>query len=490
MMTNETGKRDPRRKKTWLRVISLVLVFALLSSVVVTQFDSISSFLGGIAEGDPLSRIYSILQGEIDQPETYDDYYQLATIAIGRGEYEVAMGHLDTCLELADEQDTAQMADLWFKIGSVYMLMEAEDDALKSFDKVLEYDETYAQALIFRAQIYINRQNYPDAAADLEAYLTYVPEEISVYSTLAQIREALGEYAAARDCYARMYEMDPEEDLYLLNSLRCSLQAGEYDEAIAGFDAYLSENAEQTEVENAPGASAEPVEQESASSEPTEQEALRASAYFLRGASKMQIALFDEAVSDYRAAVALGYDVASCYEQMVACYFSMEDYESAASAGKELLAMNVAPAAGDAFYQRMGVAAMQLENYEEAVELLTKSVELNPDLNGNYYYRGVCLMALEKQQEAIDDLTKSIEQEFLTQFCYYNRGVCYVQLLDYESALDDMEKTLSAGDDASLKDAATNILWQLAQYYENQAAVQTEVEPILEDVESIPEATE
>ena len=112
MMTNETGKRDPRRKKTWLRVISLVLVFALLSSVVVTQFDSISSFLGGIAEGDPLSRIYSILQGEIDQPETYDDYYQLATIAIGRGEYEVAMGHLDTCLELADEQDTAQMADL------------------------------------------------------------------------------------------------------------------------------------------------------------------------------------------------------------------------------------------------------------------------------------------------------------------------------------------------------------------------------------------
>jgi len=89
-------------------------------------------------------------------------------------------------------------------------------------------------------------------------------------------------------------------------------------------------------------------------------------------------------------------------------------------------------------------------------------------LIGNAYYRGVSLLALERQQEAIEDFTRSIEQGYLVQFCYYNRGVCHVQLLDYESALDDMEATLTSGDEKSLKDAATNILWQLAQYYENQ----------------------
>ena len=84
------------------------------------------------------------------------------------------------------------------------------------------------------------------------------------------------------------------------------------------------------------------------------------------------------------------------------------------------------------------------------------------------------LLALERQQEAIEDFTRSIEQGYLVQFCYYNRGVCHVQLLDYASALDDMEKTLTSGDEQSLKDAATNILWQLAQYYENQKLQQNQ----------------
>ena len=46
-----------------------------------------------------------------------------------------------------------------------------------------------------------------------------------------------------------------------------------------------------------------------------------------------------------------------------------------------------------------------------------------------------------------------------------------MQLLDYESVLSDMEMTLTCGDEQSLKDAATDILWQLAQYYENQKAM-------------------
>lgn len=53
----------------------------------------------------------------------------------------------------------------------------------------------------------------------------------------------------------------------------------------------------------------------------------------------------------------------------------------------------------------------------------------------------------------------------------YNRGVCYIQLLEYERVLNDMEMTLTSGDEQSLQDAATDILWQLAQYYENQKAM-------------------
>ena len=101
---------------------------------------------------------------------------------------------------------------------------------------------------------------------------------------------------------------------------------------------------------------------------------------------------------------------------------------------------------------------------------------MGPELIGSYYYRGVSLLSLERYEEAVEDFTRSIEQGYLTQFCYYNRGVCYVQLLDYDSALDDMEMTLTSGDEQTLKDAATNILWQLAQYYETLRLQETDAQ--------------
>jgi len=56
------------KKKPILRIVSLALVITLLCSVVATQFDEISRFVSVIAEDDPLSRIYSILQQGISEP--------------------------------------------------------------------------------------------------------------------------------------------------------------------------------------------------------------------------------------------------------------------------------------------------------------------------------------------------------------------------------------------------------------------------------------
>jgi tetratricopeptide (TPR) repeat protein len=114
---------------------------------------------------------------------------------------------------------------------------------------------------------------------------------------------------------------------------------------------------------------------------------------------------------------------------------------------------------------------MQTARYEEAVESLTQSIERNAGLAGSYYYRGVSLLSLEKYDEAIADFTASIEIGFLPQYCYYNRGVCYIQKVEYDEALNDFEKTLTEGDDPDLIQGAKDILWQLAAYYENQAAL-------------------
>ncbi|NLF27969.1 MAG: tetratricopeptide repeat protein [Clostridiales bacterium] len=470
------------KKKPVLRIVSLVLVITLLCSVVATQFDEISRFVSVIAEDDPLSRIYSLLQQGISEPQTYDDYYQLASIAIGKGEYEQALEHLEKCVGLAEEGDTAALSDLSLKKASLYMLMKDYDSALPALESALSLDPASSQALLLRAQIELDRGEFLPAARDMERYLELAPEDSALRATLAQVYEQLGRFVDAAGCYEAIYARNPNDASYRLNALRCLFLAGNYEEALAGFDLYLGDSTEPTSVQPTEVGEEIPVETESGNAERGAEpevaepvkDPLKATAHFLRAACKTQLGRYAEAVLDFESAIVYGHDAAQCLEQLVTSHYAQENFETAIEAGERLLALDNASTALDTLYQRLGVAAMSLERYGEAVDYLTKSIEANPDLIGNAYYRGVSLLALERQQEAIPDFTRSIEQGYLVQFCYYNRGVCHVQLLDYASALDDMEKTLTSGDEQSLKDAATNILWQLAQYYENQKLQQNQ----------------
>ena len=458
------------KNKPWRRAVAWILSVTLLSTILFTQFEAISGFASVLAEGgDPLSRIYALLQDEISDPESYDDYYQLASIAIGKGEFETALNHLDQCMTLAAEDDHAALADLWLKKASIYMLKNDAESALSALTSVLQYDPASTQALLLKAQVELDRQDYRGAARDLESYLKLMPNDVSTRSSLALIYEKLERFEDAAACYDSIFALSPEDDSARLNALRSLFLSGNYEKALEGFETYLEEKKSALPTE---GDTTVPVKDE-----------LLATACFLKAACLMQLTRYDEATVAYAEAIETGYNEAVCLEQMVTCQYASEDYQGAIESGEKLLQLESTPVAEDALYQRMGVAAMSLEQYDKAIDYLTKSMECNASLTGNHYYRGVSLLAQKRYQEAVEDFTLSIEEDFLTQFCYYNRGVCYVQLLDYESVLSDMEMTLTSGDEESLKKAATDILWQLAQYYENQKAMS----PADIDAESISE---
>lgn len=514
---------SPRRKGLLLRTLALMLAVGLTVTMLLSDLPRALLQREGYAESsksdasESLDRIYSILQGSLTNPTTYDDYYQLASISIGKGDYAKAMEELDKCLELADKADPAAFADVWTKKGSLYALQNKYDKAISSLGKALNYDPKAQQALLLRAQIYIEQNKYDKAIGDLEEYVKTMPDDASTLTTLAQLYEATGSYEKARGCYEQLYAKDPTDGTQRLNSLRCAFLLKKYKDALTGLDEYLggetraagiattepaasiNQNAaagttEQTEVEDTAGAVEEPgadatkapvetpadesgdgigATETVATAVPSagDANALPAQAdyaHYLRALCHMQFSQFDLAVTDLTDALSLGYDEALCFEQMTACDYALGKHEQVLEYGEKLIALNKSATALDVLYQRMGVSAMTLEKTEEAVGYLAKSLELNAALAGSHYYRGLCLLTLKKYEDAIKDFTASIEQNFLVQFCYYNRGVCYVQLSDYDNALTDMDKTLSTGDDQSLKDAATKVLWQLAQYYENE----------------------
>lgn len=424
-------------KPTPRRVFSAILAISLAAALLLTGNGITQALQVAFSEGDPLQRIFSILEDATGDPQTVADFEQLANIAISQEDYDLAIEHIQAALAL-EEEDTAIRAALYTKLGSVYALQLDYDAAQEALTHALAITPEDAQALILRAQVGIEQGAYAQAVQDLEGYLAQAEDDAGVWTVMAQLYEAIGEYEKARESYAKAYAIDDSAVHNVLNSARNEYLLGNYAAAIEGYDAYL------TMDEDADG-----------------------TVHFLRGVARMQLAEYEPAIGDLQTALDRGYaERALTYEQLSICYYALERYEDVLTIGKEAVAQPSEQITYDALYQRMGVSAMTLERYDEGDEYLTQSIDINADLEGSYYYRGVCRLALEQYEDAAEDFTASIGQGFLPQFCYYNRGVCYVQLGDYENALNDMEQTLLAEEgDESLNEAAKDILWQIAQYY-------------------------
>ena len=426
-----------------LRMSALFLAVVMIWQIV---SPSMLRVIGALAEeGSALSRIYGILSENTDEPTTAQDYYELANISIGQRAYDKALGELEEARKLAGEEDKALLAELHLKSASVYVIMAQKDQAKMHLDEAIGLDDKHAQARMLRAQLAIENGENAAAAEDLKVYVEVAPEDQAMRLTLAQLQESINDFAGAKLQYDALYEAQKDQ-AHRLNALRCQFLAGEYDKALDSFEKFIANQKQDSPY--------------------------RSIAAFLRAACLMQLERFTEAAKGFADAEKYGYDAATCYDQMIACYFESENYAKVVESGEKLIKLETTILSPASFYQKMGASLVQLEKYEEALDYLGKSMEADPDLVGNAYYRGVAQLALKRYEEAAADFSKSIEQGFLTQFCYYNRGVCYVQLLDYDKAIEDMGMTLSSGADEALIEAAKNILWQLAAYYESVEAAE------------------
>lgn len=460
-----------------MRCGALALTVVLTWQVVVP---SVTHVISAAAEEDGrLYKIYGILSETVGEPETAQDYYEIANISIGKGEYETALQQLETArrLLLTDEaaesakqtevgcenaeektaekdmgsladEERALLANIELKIASVYILTDQLSEAQTALDDAIETDPNAEQALILRAQLNIEQQDYVEAIADMEKYMELNPMDTANRQTLAQLLESVSDYEGAMVQYRTLYELAPEDEAFNLNALRCLFLCGHYEEAVAGFDDYKLRTAETGD-------------------------AFGGIVDFLRAACLMQIGDYAAATEGFEMAIDAGYERSYCLEQMTLCCFESGEYEKVMSVGNELFAMQAASvSAPELVYQRMGISAMRLGDYESALTNLDHAAELDAALEGNDYYRGVSLLSLQRSGEAVEAFTASIEQNYLPQFCYYNRGVCYVDLLEYDKAIDDMAMTLEAGEDEELIAAAKDILWQFADYFDQLNAAE------------------
>ena len=93
-------------------------------------------------------------------------------------------------------------------------------------------------------------------------------------------------------------------------------------------------------------------------------------------------------------------------------------------------------------YNNRGWAHIELGQYELGIIDCTKAIEFDPSLALAYSNRGLAHVRLGQYEEAIADCNKAIELDPGLALAYSNRGLAYIELGQYEEAIADFDKAI------------------------------------------------
>lgn len=405
---------EPKQKTGWIRSwwtrgIAAFLAVAMAGTIFLANAVQIQLGADGESASEqalsettdyvrknPMARAGDVITRFFTNPQTLEQYYQNASVLIGAAQYQQALNLIVTCISLADENDTALLDELWLKRGCLETLTKQYDTAVESFTHIS--DGAYsAELLLIKAQIFDEQGDTEQTVSALEAYLLLHPEDNDTRSTLAGI----------------------------------FLEKEQYDAAILQYDAILSNG----------GANGE--------------------TYMQRASAKLMAGEYEDSIVDFLSAKDAGYvDSSACYAQCALASYLLEDYASVVSYGEQAIEIGSTNFTYETLYYYMGLAQLNLEAYDKAAELLTKSIDLGVDMVEAHYYRGACYMVNGNMQEAIADFTIIIDQNVTTLLSnsYFNRGVCEADGKDYAAAKSDLQKVLELEQKGDLYDSAKTML--------------------------------
>jgi tetratricopeptide (TPR) repeat protein len=275
-------------------------------------------------------------------------------------------------------------AEAWLYRGNVYAGKGDNDQAMADYTAALRSNPRYADALKNRANAYVKEKDYNRAIADYTAALRIDPNdaEALVYRGIAYTE--------------RGFENDDDKD---------------YDRAIADCTAALR-------------------------IDPNNVFALweRGRVYALKDDD-------DQAIAEFTAALRIDPHNARLYINRAIVYESQRDYDHAIA--EYTAALSVDPGDWTSFaYSGRGDAYRAKGDYDRAIADYTAALEIHPDRAWYYISRGDAYRAKGDYDRAIDDYTEALEIDPGNVWAYSKRGDAYFDQGDYWSAEEDYEEAV------------------------------------------------
>ena len=102
-------------------------------------------------------------------------------------------------------------------------------------------------------------------------------------------------------------------------------------------------------------------------------------------------------------------------------------------------------------YIDLGDAALEVDNYDKAIDYFTQAIKMDPDDAYSYSGRGEAYFWLDNYEKSIADYTQAIKIDPYDAVFYEDRGDAYYWLDKYEESIADYTQAIKIDpDDADL----------------------------------------
>ncbi len=153
----------------------LVISALMLVGVGATAFSEDSPLSRGeeyYLENDPERALHWFEQALEQDPENPDVYLYLGVVYEQLGLFERAIEIMQEGLKVSG----ADRGTLFYNIANNHQRLGEGEEAKEHYTKALEYDESFAEAYLNRANLRVRASDYPEAIEDYSTYLEHDPD--------------------------------------------------------------------------------------------------------------------------------------------------------------------------------------------------------------------------------------------------------------------------------------------------------------------------
>ncbi len=274
-------------------------------------------------------------------------------------------------------KDYPSKIEYYYEWASALLYAEKYEDAVKVYNKLEDIVGISEEMTIQKQRIYISLKDYDKAIAEVQKLIDAFPEVPSYYGLMAEMYAAKGDEAKATEYYEKMQSMDPNDPMLHLSMAENYRQKGEDDKAFEELKkAFSSEDLDidakiqimlsyymATEGRDK-SLKAEAYELLDILTEVHDDDAkaFAMQADFLFRDNKLK-----EAKESFKQSIALDQSRFLVWNQLLLVESELREYEDLVADSEKALELFPNQAS---LYLLNGIGKMQLEQYEEAAEIL------------------------------------------------------------------------------------------------------------------------